>query len=92
MGFFYMVLLCLLGFAVGYFLALPALIVLTVASLVLAVITRPKDGEDLGGVIGMLVWVALALANGAMWVTHFLVAGGDVVPSLVHFTRTYILR
>ncbi len=68
----------LVGFVVGYFFALPILVLVTVVSAIVAIITRPRKEMGLAAVAGMIVWINIAISNVTLWATYLSVTHTDL--------------
>lgn len=78
MQFVIFVLPILLGFVFGYFFTTFFISAITILALFIAIATRPKSEQELGALIGVIIWVVLGLGTVAMWGTHFYVEGADL--------------
>ncbi len=79
----------LVGFVLGYFFTTPIVAIITVIATIIAFVLRPKREQELGALMGYLVWVILVIGVVAMWVTHLCVTGTDF--SISDFSQ-YIFR
>jgi hypothetical protein len=65
----------IVGAMFGYFLATPAIIVLSLIAAVLAFFTRPAKHGGLESLAGVVVWILIGLATACMWGVHWYVTG-----------------
>lgn len=79
----------LVGFVLGYFLAKPMVMIISLICVSLAIGMRPRKEQELAALIGVIAWIVLSITMVMMWATHLYVTGfsfsGMGIPNIAHY-------
>lgn len=76
----------LVGFVFGYFFTTPVIVIMTVVAAMVGAGLMPQRNQEIGGLVGVIVWIVLGIGVVTMWGTHFYVTGADLgLPDLFRY-------